>query len=112
MKFKLLQLIPKLIYNKIRYGRFLDIFLTHATPRHVHDKEDPCHKGFKCFNKFIKRFKPLYMVHGHIHLYDLNEPRISIYDKTIVVNAYGHYVIELPITSIEDLQEIKDNIGE
>lgn len=108
MRFKLLKLVPQLIYNKIKYGRYLDIFLTHATPRHVHDHEDNCHRGFNAFNKFIKRYKPIYMVHGHIHLYDQSEPRISRYDDTIVVNAYGHYVIELPITDLSQFQIITD----
>ncbi len=64
MKFHLLKLVPHLIMNKIRYGRYLDIFLTHASPRHIHDKEDPCHKGFECYNWFIKKFKPTYLIHG------------------------------------------------
>lgn len=106
MRFKLFKLIPRLILNKILYGRYLDIFLTHATPRHVHEHEDNCHKGFKCFNKFIKKYKPTYMVHGHIHLYDQNEPRVSVYHDTIVVNAYGHYVIDLPVTNLSDLNNI------
>ena len=54
MKRKLLFMAPKLILNKIRYGRYLDIFLTHATPRHIHDHEDSCHKGFEAFNWFIE----------------------------------------------------------
>ncbi|MBP5403110.1 MAG: metallophosphoesterase [Treponema sp.] len=107
MKFKLIQMIPKLIMNKILYGRYLDIFLTHATPRHVHDHEDNCHQGFRCFNWFVKKFKPVYMVHGHIHLYDLVEPRISVYEKTVVVNAYGHYVIDLPVLDISKIPVIK-----
>ena len=94
--------------NKIKYGRYLDIFLTHATPRHVHDHEDNCHKGFKVFNRFLKKYKPTFMVHGHIHLYDLNEPRISRYDQSIIVNAYGHYVIELPVTDSSDIPVIVD----
>lgn len=94
MQLKLLFLIPKLILNKIMYGRYLDIFLTHATPLHIHDHEDPCHIGFKPFNWFLKVFKPTYMVHGHIHLYDQREERVSKYEETQVVNAYAHYVIE------------------
>ena len=96
MFFKLLKMIPFLLLNKIRYGRYLDIFLTHASPRHLHDKEDPCHLGFECFNWFIKKFKPVYLVHGHIHLYDLREERVTISEQTSVVNAYSHYIIELP----------------
>lgn len=108
MKFHLLKLIPKLILNKIKYGRYLDIFLTHATPRHVHDHEDNCHKGFKVFNKFLKKYKPAYMVHGHIHLYDQSEPRISRYEDSIIVNAFGHYVIDLPVTDVSDIPVITD----
>ena len=105
MKLKLLKMVPKLIYNKIKYGRYLDIFMTHASPRHIHDHEDPCHLGFECYNWFLQRFKPTYMVHGHIHLYDLREERIGKYFDSTVVNAYAHYVIELPMKTTEK----KDN---
>ncbi len=111
MKRKLLKLVPKLIYNKLKYGRYLDIFMTHASPRHIHDHEDPCHLGFECYNWFLQRFKPTYMVHGHIHLYDLREERIGKYYDSIVVNAYAHHVIELPVTMAEENKttEEKDN---
>ena len=105
MKRKLLKLVPKLIYNKLKYGRYLDIFMTHASPRHIHDHDDPCHMGFECYNWFLQRFKPTYMVHGHIHLYDLREERIGKYYDSTVVNAYAHYVIELPMKTTEN----KDN---
>ena len=95
MKINLLKLVPRLFFNKIRYGRYLDIFLTHASPRHIHDHDDPCHKGFETFNWFIQKFKPTYMVHGHIHLYDSREERITKVDETTVVNAYSHCIIEL-----------------
>ncbi len=99
MKIKLLRLVPRLIYNKFKYGRYLDILLTHATPRHIHDKEDPCHKGFESMNWFVEKYKPTYMVHGHIHLYDLREERIGKYWDTMIVNAYAHTTIELPLTA-------------
>lgn len=96
MKMKLLKMVPSLIMNKIRYGRYLDIFLTHATPRHVHDHEDLCHRGFECYNWFLKKYKPALMIHGHIHLYDMREKRESIYEQTKVINAYAHTVINFP----------------
>ncbi len=95
MLFHLLEMAPSLIYNKLKYGRYLDIFLTHASPRHIHDLEDPCHKGFTCFNWFIRKFKPQFLVHGHIHLYDLSTPRVTVSGATTVVNAYSHYIIEI-----------------
>lgn len=102
MKMKLLRMVPKLIHNKIKYGRYLDIFMTHASPRHIHDHDDPCHVGFECYHWFLKTFKPTYMVHGHIHLYDLREERIGRYYETTVVNAYAHYVIDLPMKTTEE----------
>ncbi len=99
MKFKILCLMPHLLYNKIRYGRYVDILLTHATPRHIHDKEDPCHKGFESFNWFINKFKPFFLVHGHIHLYDLNTPRITEVGKTTVINAFSYFILNFPKTN-------------
>jgi Predicted phosphoesterases, related to the Icc protein len=96
MKSCLLQMAPALIYNKIRYGRYLDILLTHASPRHVHDQEDPCHKGFESFNWFISTFRPSFLVHGHIHLYDVRTERITKVGDTTVVNAYAHCVLNFP----------------
>lgn len=98
MKLKLLKLVPKLIRNKIKYGKYLDIFMTHASPRHIHDHEDPCHMGFECFNWFLQKYKPSVMVHGHIHLYDMREERIGKYYDTTVINAYAHHVFEYPLT--------------
>ena len=95
MFIKLLLLVPSLLANKLRYGRYVDIFLTHAAPRKVHDLEDNCHKGFSCFNWFIKKFRPSYLVHGHIHLYDSRAERVTDYEGTKVVNAFGYTVIEL-----------------
>lgn len=95
MRLKLLSLVPGLLWNRIRYGRYCDVFLTHAPPRHVHDREDPCHRGFECFNWFIKKVSPALLVHGHIHLYDLNDRRVTQCGKTTVVNAFGHIVLDL-----------------
>lgn len=102
MFWKILKLVPKLFLNKLKYGRYVDIFLTHASPRHIHDHEDPCHLGFECFNWFLKKFHPAYMVHGHIHLYDMRETRVSKHYGTVVVNAYAHHVIEFPIPETDE----------
>ena len=98
MKLRILLMLPKLILNKILYGRYLDIFLTHATPYKVHDHDDPCHTVFSSFNWFVERFKPKYMVHGHIHLYDQREIRISQYKETTIVNAFAHCIIDFEET--------------
>ncbi|MDR2716511.1 MAG: metallophosphoesterase [Treponema sp.] len=88
------KLIPILLFNRLFHGRYLDILLTHAPPKGIHDKPDKCHSGFKAFLWFMKMFKPRYLVHGHIHLYDLSDVRRTRCMKTEVINAFGHYIIE------------------
>ncbi|MDR1899466.1 MAG: metallophosphoesterase [Treponema sp.] len=94
MYLEIFRLIPRLLFNRIFRGRYLDILLTHASPRGIHDKEDRCHLGFRAFLWFMRTFKPKYLIHGHIHLYDLSDIRATQYQGTLVINAYGHYVID------------------
>lgn len=89
------RLFPRLLWNRVVHGRYLDILLTHAAPRGIHDKQDPCHRGFTSLLWFMRRFKPRYLLHGHIHLYDLNEERTTRYRETQVINVYDHYVLEV-----------------
>ena len=95
MTLEMIKLFPKLLWNRIFRGRFVDILLTHAPPRGIHDREDKCHVGFKSFLWFMKTFKPRYLIHGHIHLYDLSDDRSAKWEDTTVINAYGHYVINV-----------------
>ena len=95
MACRILRLVPVLLFNKLIHGRYLDILLTHASPAGIHDKPDLCHKGFKCFLRFMRVFRPKYLVHGHIHLYDAAATRCTKYCDTYVVNAYSHYIIEV-----------------
>jgi uncharacterized protein len=92
---KILKMVPHLLVNRIFYGRYLDILVTHAPPLGIHDKNDPCHVGFKPFLWFMRTFKPKYLIHGHIHLYDLNDVRSSVYHETVVLNAYSHHILDL-----------------
>jgi Icc-related predicted phosphoesterase len=98
MNIKIFKLLPSLIYNRLFRGRFLDVLLTHAPPRGINDKNeknDEFNRGFGAFLWFMRIFKPRYLVHGHVHLYDLSETRITKYFDTVVVNAYGHCFINL-----------------
>lgn len=73
----------------------VDIVVTHASPRHIHDGEDLCHKGFQCFLNFIEKYNPKYFIHGHIHKY-FDDPldRITVYGQTKVLNTCGYNIIE------------------
>ena len=93
----ILKISPRLIFNRIAKGRCLDILLTHAPPLDIGDRPDICHRGFRVFRWFIRKFKPRFLVHGHIHLYDLNATREFQYLDTKIVNAYNHVVIDIDL---------------
>jgi len=94
MAFRIALLVPRLLLNRLFRGRAVDLVLTHAPPRGIHDRDDPCHRGFRSFLWLMRKFKPRWLVHGHIHLYDLADVRVSAYDETTVVNAFGHWILE------------------
>ncbi len=81
--------------RKIRRAGGVDIVISHAPPRHLHDAEDPCHKGFKSYNRLIEKFSPNYFIHGHIHSFFADPAeRLMIVNNTKVVNTYGYYLFE------------------
>lgn len=96
MRLKIARMIPKLWINRLRYGRFLDILVTHAPPFGIHDGSDVAHRGFKSFLGFIDRFHPDYFIHGHQHIYDSRTIRQTVRGHTLILNAYGYKLIEIP----------------
>ena len=74
----------------------VDVVVTHAPPRHIHDAEDRCHRGFDSFLKLISRFKPRYFIHGHIHAH-FTDPsqRVALVGHTRVINTFAFHVLEV-----------------
>jgi uncharacterized protein len=103
----LLKLLPRLIYNKIRYKRFIDVFVTHASPYGVGDQIDPCHVGLKAFNLFIKLFRPKLFLHGHIHIMDRNQDRVTEYHGTKVINCSGFHRTSVDIERKKSGENLK-----
>ena len=90
---RLYRLVPALLLNHLRTGRYLDILVTHAPPRGIHDRLDVPHRGFTSFCWFLRTFRPRYMLHGHIHRASTT-PAVTRYLDTTVVNVYGHQMLE------------------
>lgn len=82
-------MVPILFLNKLRYGRYLDILVTHAPPAGIHDMEDLPHQGIRAFRWLLKVFKPLYHLHGHTHIYRSDAITETLFGSTIVVNTCG-----------------------
>ncbi|HZQ07499.1 MAG TPA: metallophosphoesterase [Anaerolineae bacterium] len=96
MRAKIAYLSRYLWLNRMRYGRFLDVLVTHAPPFGIQDASDPAHHGFKSLLGFIDRFHPDYLIHGHTHLYDNRAVRQSVRGHTLIINAYGYLLLDIP----------------
>jgi len=97
IEWQLRLLIPQLLLNYMRTGRYLDVLVTHAPPRGIHYESDVTHRGFRSFLWFVRRFAPAYLLHGHTHRYIRTLPFWTRFEQTIVVNTYGHRVLEVPV---------------
>jgi Icc-related predicted phosphoesterase len=92
------KLVPALILNRMTQGRYLDIFVTHASPWKIHDQPDLPHHGVKAFRWLLKVFQPAYHFHGHIHLYRPESETHTRFHNTEVINTFGHLVSDLELT--------------
>ena len=88
-------LAPKLMRNRMRYGRYLDVLMAHSPPAGIHDKPDLPHQGFTSFLAFMRWFKPGYLLHGHIHIYRHDEVTRTRYGATEVINIYPYKLLEI-----------------
>jgi Icc-related predicted phosphoesterase len=90
-----LSIAPRLLWNRARYGRALDVFISHAPPEGVHDRRDLPHQGIRAFRWLDEFFQPRLHIHGHVHRLRPDEDGDAFLGKTLVVNAYGYQEIEL-----------------
>ena len=75
----------------------VDIVVTHAPPEGLGDGEDPAHWGFACLRQMLDKYRPKYLLHGHVHLrYQTKPARRIDHADTAVINCTGHYELEIP----------------
>ena len=86
--------VKRLSFRLWRTGGF-DILMTHAPARGIGDEEHISHRGFETFLHLMDKYKPRYMVHGHMHReYTSRFKRQREYGETVVINANKSYIIE------------------
>lgn len=89
------RMIPRLLLNRIQFGRTLDILISHSPPFGIHDDDDPAHKGLKALNWLIRFAKPRYHFHGHTHFYRNNiAASETIINLTRITNVYPYKIID------------------
>lgn len=52
---------------KLVWMNGFDLLLTHAPAKGYGDLEDLPHRGFACFNTLLNKYRPAYMLYGHVH---------------------------------------------
>jgi Icc-related predicted phosphoesterase len=88
------RLTPRLLLNRLRYGRYVDILLTHAPPFGIHNGPDFPHRGFRALLNFMDWFAPRYLIHGHIHRsYGFSAVTETHYKRTTVLNTAGYRLL-------------------
>ena len=67
-----------------------DIFISHNSPRGIHDRNDGIHTGFDGLTSYIARAKPKILVHGHNHV-----NKESTFGETRVIGVHGWRQVQL-----------------
>jgi Icc-related predicted phosphoesterase len=96
MQWRVVQLAPRLLLNRLRRGRGLDIFISHSPPLGIHDGSDPAHQGFAAFRNFLAAFRPALMLHGHCHARANVDAMDTRFLSTRVLNVYPYRLIDWP----------------
>lgn len=95
----MLRMLPGLVMNRMRKGRWLDVLISHAPPRHINDREDIPHRGFRSLRAFLRWFKPTVHLHGHVHIYDRSETVETLYASSTVINVYPYRRLNLEVST-------------
>ena len=84
------------MWFSIKRAKGFDVLVTHAPAKGLGDGTSLTHTGFQAFLGLLERWKPAYMIHGHVHLnYDPLAKRMRRFGETVIVNAYEKVVIEV-----------------
>ena len=89
-------LLPGLLFNRMRYGRALDILITHSPLYGIHDEEEQAHRGLRAINWLVSWARPRYVFHGHTHFVRNNlEASVTHLGPTTIMNVYPYKQIEI-----------------
>ena len=100
MRRKVRSMIPRMFLNKIKYRRYIDILITHSPPLGIHDDKTLAHRGFKEFLKFMKKYRPAYLIHGHTAPAAENGTPTSHYSSTKIKNTNNFRILDIEHGSV------------
>lgn len=68
----------------------VDVFVSHNSPRGIHDKDDDLHQGFDGLTWYIEQAQPRLVIHGHQHT-NAESKR-----GNTILGVCGYRVVEMP----------------
>jgi Icc-related predicted phosphoesterase len=90
------RMLPGLLRNRLRYGRAMDILISHSPPFGIHDDDTRAHRGLRALNWLLRLARPRYHFHGHTHFYRQNlAASVTRLGPTEIINVYPYKVIEI-----------------
>ena len=90
------RMLPRLMLNRMNYGRALDILITHSPPFGIHDDDSYAHRGLHAINWLLRVARPRYHFHGHTHFQRRNlSPSETIQGLTKIVNVFPYKILEV-----------------
>ena len=94
--FRAYKLLLRLLQYQVRFGRKLDVLISHSPPFEIHDDESYAHQGLKALNFLIRTVRPRYLFHGHTHFFRHNlEECVTQVGRTTIMNIFPYKVIEI-----------------
>ena len=74
----------------------VDIVVTHSPMQGYGDGEDYAHQGFESLLDMVDKYRPQYLIHGHVHAnYGCDIPRVLRRGETTIINAYERFILDL-----------------
>lgn len=67
----------------------VDVFVSHNSPRGIHERDSDIHQGFDGFLPYLNRTRPRLLIHGHQHF-----DAITLRGETTIAGVYGERLIE------------------
>lgn len=90
------RMLPRLLLNRLRHGRALDILITHSPPFGIHDEDSEAHQGLKAINWLLSVASPRYHFHGHTHFHRRNlSPSETTLGVTRIINIFPYKLIDV-----------------
>jgi len=85
----------KKLWLSLKLHKGFDILVTHAPAYRIGDGQDRCHTGFEAFVELMKKYRPKYFLHGHVHTnYGRKFKRLNAYEDTLIINGYETYIFD------------------